>query len=142
MSTTLYDDPIIKLAESAGSQESMENPDFQATATNALCGDRVTVQLKMDGPGIARLAYQVRGCLLSKASCAVLASLAAGLDLARLRDLRDTLERFLKSSGHEQEVPRELLVFAAVRPRKSRHRCVLLPYDAALKALESAGISD
>lgn len=142
MSTNLYDDPILRLAESTGNQDRMESPDRQATATNALCGDRVTVQLEMSGPGIVRLAYQVRGCLLCRASCAVLAALATGLDLERLKNLRNTLERFLKSSAADLEVPRELHVFAAVRPRKSRHRCVLLPYDAALKALGSAGVSD
>jgi nitrogen fixation NifU-like protein len=138
MNENLYDDSILRLADTRSHQGIMENPDREAAATTALCGDRVSIQLKMDGRTIERLLYQVRGCLLCRASCADLARVAAGLDRARLQDLRDILQRFLKLSADEPMVPPHLHVFESVRAHRSRHRCVLLPYEAALKALSDA----
>ncbi len=135
MEKNLYDDPILQLANALEQTRPIGNPDRQATATNPLCGDRVTIQLEMDGDEIRHLYCQVRGCVVCRASCTDLARVAAGLDRARLKTLRDTLEQFLKASIDEPIVPAHLEVFAPVRAHRSRHRCVLLPYEATLRAL-------
>ena len=79
MSDNLYDDPMLRWAGRKDYSGSVDFPDVQATQTNPLCGDRVTVQLKMEGDAIRNIYYQVRGCILCKASCAYMASLAQGL---------------------------------------------------------------
>lgn len=135
MDTNMYDDPILQWANRRDHLCTIEHPDRQATATNALCGDKVTIQLQMDGPLIKHLYYSVKGCLLCKASCAHLAHIAGGLDPVHLKDLRDTFERYLKSSDEDMIAPSGYELFSPVRTRRSRHRCVLLPYEATLNAL-------
>jgi len=140
MKTSLYHERILELADNAEYVRIIERPDREASGTNALCGDRVSIQLEMDRDEIRRLYYQVRGCLLCRASCTELARIAAGLDRTRLKVLRDALERFLRSPGNGSTIPPGLHVFEPVRAHRSRHRCVLLPYDAALQALSDPDI--
>ena len=133
MKKDLYGDLILQWAKNCENLCTVENPDHEATATNPLCGDRVTVQVRMDGDTIKQLYYQVRGCLLCKASCAHLAHMSGGLDHVKLKDLRDRFEQFLMADDDTMVFPSHSM-FSPVRSHRSRHRCVLLPYDAALKA--------
>lgn len=134
MKKDLYGDLILEWAKRSEHMDAVEDPDYEATATNPMCGDRVTVQVRMDGDTIRQLYCRVRGCLLCKASCAHLAYMAGGLDHAGLKDLRDRFEQFLKSDDNRIVLPIHQM-FSPVRSHKSRYRCVLLPYDAAIKAL-------
>ena len=134
MKKDLYGDQILEWAERSEHMGAVENPDYEATATNPLCGDRVTVQVRMDGNLIKDLCCRVRGCLLCKASCALLAHMAGDLDRADLKDLRDRFEQFLRADDDTMVLPTHEM-FSPVRSHKSRYRCVLLPYDTALKAL-------
>ena len=138
MDKNVYDDPILQWANRRDHLCTIEDPDRQAMATNPLCGDRITIQLTMDGDTIGHMCYQVRGCILCKASCANLASIAEGLDYDRLQVLRDSLAQFLKSSGDDRDIIPHLHVFGPVCSHKSRHRCLLLPYEATLKALSDS----
>ncbi|MBN2569626.1 MAG: iron-sulfur cluster assembly scaffold protein [Deltaproteobacteria bacterium] len=135
MNRNVYDDPILQWANRRDHSCTIEHPDRQATATNPLCGDRITIQLKMDDYTIRQMCYQVRGCILCKASCANLAYIAGGLDYPLLKTLRDDFVQFLKSSLTYKDILPHLQVFTPVRSHRSRHRCLLLPYEATLKAL-------
>lgn len=114
---------------------SVKNPDKEATQSNPLCGDRVIIQLNMDGDRIKDLWYRVRGCILCKASCALMAHLVRGADQSGLKALKNHFEGFLKSSSDVvTETAADYEMFFPVRSCKSRHRCVLLPYETALRA--------
>jgi len=134
MGKSMYEDSILQWANTSDHQCIIEHPDREAIATNPLCGDRVTIQVQIEGDTIKQLCYQVRGCLLCRASCAHLAYMAAGLDQAKLKDLRDRFDQFLKASD-DTMVFASHQIFSPVRSHRSRHRCVLLPYEATLKAL-------
>ena len=69
MKTSLYHERILDLADNTEYVRTIERPDREASGTNVLCGDRVSIQLEMDRDEIRRLYYQVRGCLLCRASC-------------------------------------------------------------------------
>lgn len=135
MSNKLYDDPMLWWAGRTDHSGSMDHPDRQAIQTNPLCGDRVTIQLEMKGDAIRKIYYQVRGCILCRASCAYMASLAQDLNESRVQMLRDGFENFLKLLPEQAETHSVYEVFSPVRPHRSRHRCVLLPYETTLKAI-------
>ena len=135
MRKELYSNRLLQWAGIKDYSESLENSDIEAIQSNPLCGDRVTIQLKMDGTRIKDLRYQVRGCILCKASCAIMAGFLRGLDIPGLKVLRDEFEGFLKSSADRAAAATIYEVFSPVRPHKRRHQCVLLPYETALKAV-------
>ncbi len=103
MSDQLYQDRIVALAKAKTGAGKLAQPTRSGHRDNPLCGDRVTIDITLDGQGhIAEIAHQVRGCLLCQASASALSSFAA---------------------------------FTPVKSHKSRHECVLLPFEALQEAL-------
>ena len=100
----------------------------------AASGDRVTIDVRLDGQGkITEIAHQVRGCLLCQASASALAATAVGRDATSVGDLRLDAERALGREPGEAGEP--FSAFAPVAAHKSRQECVLLPFEALKDAL-------
>jgi nitrogen fixation NifU-like protein len=137
MNNNMYNDPIIAWSKRKEHMGTLENADCRATENNPLCGDRISVEMKLDNNRIKEIAFHVRGCILAKASAAHLASLVTGLDLETLEQLKQGFRKSLKENDKEVFFLESHDVFKPVRSRKSRHSCVLLPYDAAMKALRT-----
>ena len=134
MSDQLYQERIVELAKAKTGAGMLTAPTKSARRDNPLCGDRVTIDVRLDGQGrIAEIAHQVRGCLLCQASASALASVAVGRDSAGIATLRHDAERAL---GREEGVAGEpFAAFAPVAAHKSRQECVLLPFEALKDAL-------
>jgi nitrogen fixation NifU-like protein len=81
---------------------------------------------------VTALAHQTQACVLTQASAALLAARALGQDRAALAGLADQVRAFLRGGA----APDGYGVFDGVGEHAGRHTCVLLPLEAALKALE------
>jgi nitrogen fixation NifU-like protein len=130
----LYRREILRLAADATGAGHMPAPDAQATAHNPACGDRVTVELVLANGRVVGLAHETQACVLTQASAALLAGQAPGRDRAGLAALADAVRGFLRGGT----APEGYGVFDGVAGHAGRHICVLLPLEAALKALERA----
>lgn len=138
MSADLYNERLVSLARSRAGAGTLEAPDVRVERDNPLCGDRIRLELALEDGRIARIAHRTRGCLLTEAAAALLAELAPGATAEDAVAWRRALEALLagRSTGVE---PGELEVFAPVAAVKSRHECVLLPFEALDEALRQAG---
>ncbi len=134
MTDQLYQDRIVALAKAKTGAGKLAAPTKSARRDNPLCGDRVTIDVRLGDDGrIAEIAHQVRGCLLCQASASALASVAVGCDKAGIEALRHDAERAV---GREPGDPAEpFAAFTPVRSHKSRQECVLLPFEALGEAL-------
>ena len=134
MSDELYQEKIVALAKAKTGAGKLAAPTKTARRDNPLCGDRVIIDVKLDGQGkIAEIAHQVRGCLLCQASASALSSVAIGKDAGGVAEIRHNAERAL---GREQGASHEpYTAFAPVAAHKSRQDCVLLPLEALKDAL-------
>jgi len=138
MSDDLYDREIVRLARASTGHGHLENADAAATVDNPLCGDRVTVEIALDDGHVSALAHQVRGCVLCEASAAVVGEAGPGENKDGARAAAETLKAMLVSGGAPPEGRWSgLAVFRPVSGHRSRHRCVLLPLEALVEALES-----
>ncbi|HSI00874.1 MAG TPA: iron-sulfur cluster assembly scaffold protein [Reyranella sp.] len=133
MSDELYQARIVALAKSKTGAGKLAAPTRSARRDNPLCGDRVTIDVKLEDGRIAELAHQVRGCLLCQASAAALASAAVGRDAAGVEDLRHDAERAIGREAGKAHEPFD--AFEPVAAHKSRYECVLLPFEALKDAL-------
>jgi nitrogen fixation NifU-like protein len=134
MDDPLYRRELLRLAADATGAGHLPEPHATATAHNPACGDRVTVELALANGHITALAHTTQACILTQASAALLAAAAPGQDRAGLFALADGVRAFLNGAGP----PPGFEVFDGVADHAGRHVCVLLPFEAALKALESA----
>src|SRR5690349_8673727 len=130
----LYRREILRLAADAKGAGHLPAPDASATAHNPACGDRVTVELALADGRIAALAHATQACVLTQASAALLAGMAPGRSPAELDALIASVHGCLAGGT----APDGYGVFEGVAVHGGRHRCVLLPLEAALKALEGA----
>ncbi|HET7084488.1 MAG TPA: iron-sulfur cluster assembly scaffold protein [Rhizomicrobium sp.] len=129
----LYRRELLRLAADATGAGHLPAPDASATLRNPACGDQVTVELALKDGHIASLAHATRACVLTQASASLLAAQAAGHDKATLGALADAVRAFLNGAP----APDGYQAFDGVVSHAGRHVCVLLPLEAALKALES-----
>jgi nitrogen fixation NifU-like protein len=128
----LYRRELLRLAADALGAGHLPAPEAAATAHNPACGDRVTVEITLADGRVIALAHTTQACVLTQASAALLAGTAPGQDRAGLVALADSVRAFLRGA----QAPAGFEVFDGVAGHAGRHVCVLLPFEAALKALE------
>jgi nitrogen fixation NifU-like protein len=131
VSESLYQQAVKDLA--AAEPQRLASPDASAKLDNPLCGDAVTVELAFEGEHVSGFGHAVKGCLLCKAASTVAAQHVVGLERTEAATLADQVAAMLKADS--PPVFSGLEPFLAVRPHKSRHGCVLLPFKAIAAAL-------
>ena len=120
----------------------MENPDREVEGFNPLCGDRLTLFLKMDGKEIVDASFQGSGCAISTASVSLMTEIVKG----KTEEEAETLfKQFHAMTTEEGEVDLaaigKLAVLAGVREYPARVKCATLAWhtlDAALKNEEKS----
>jgi nitrogen fixation NifU-like protein len=136
MSDPIYRRDLLRLAADAAGAGRLETPHGSATVHNPACGDRVTVDVRMEDGRIAVLTHHVQACVLTQASAAILGAEAKGLDRAGLLALRKSVAAMLEGTGPVPGPPFQAYgAFNGVAEHKGRHVCVLLPLEAALEAM-------
>jgi nitrogen fixation protein NifU and related proteins len=140
MSDALYQGTILDLAKVGKALPRLENASVSARVDNPICGDRVTVDLMLDGDVITTVGAKVQGCALCQASVAIIAEHAVGKPSGQIPAVADAVSGYLAGGGPDDALPwPSLSAFAPVRAAKSRWECVMLPFRAAVKALSGAG---
>jgi len=116
----------------------MENADREVEGFNPLCGDRLTLFLKMDGDVITDASFQGSGCAISTASVSLMTEIVKGKTEAEAETLFTQFHEM--TTGKEENVNLEaigkLAVLAGVREYPARVKCATLAWhtlDAALK---------
>lgn len=138
MSEELYHRKLVARAKSRAGAGTLPSPDAEATVDNPLCGDRVTVGVRLADGRVAALAHRTRGCLLCEAAAALIGEQAPGETAADLKDAADAARRLLEGAEAPAGRWAALAEFAPVRGVRSRWDCVLLPFSALTRALEKA----
>ncbi|MEX2199787.1 MAG: iron-sulfur cluster assembly scaffold protein [Dongiaceae bacterium] len=137
MNDDLYHERLVALARAADNAGVVSPPALSGEADNPLCGDRVRMTLRVKDGRIAALAHKTRGCLLCEAAAAAIGRRAPGSGIEDVHSIAARLRDWLKNGT---DLPAgtwpELADFAPVRAVKSRHDCVLLPFDALIQALK------
>ena len=134
MSEDLYHKTLLDLA--ALPEERLEQADRSSVVDNPLCGDRVTIEVQLENGAITAVGREVRACLICQASAAVLSRAAIGQNAEQIAAAAEQVRDMLKSEAEPpQEDWAEMAHFQPVADYRSRHGCVLLPFDALKKAL-------
>jgi nitrogen fixation protein NifU and related proteins len=139
MKDELYHQAILELAKKARHASRLEAPQASVTVDNPLCGDRVTLDLTLANGRVREVGHRVRGCLLCQAAAVAIGERAPGETPAALRAVARDLGAALAGGRGAAPMPwPELAAFAPVHAHKSRHECVLLPFEALAQALDQA----
>jgi nitrogen fixation NifU-like protein len=117
----------------------IEDASHEADGHNPLCGDQLTLYVRVDDGRIEDVAFQGTGCAISRASASLMTEHVKGRPIA---DVDADFERFheLVTSSPNEEPRTEglgkLAVFAGVREYPMRVKCATLAWHALKAALE------
>lgn len=116
-----------KLADATGSAEGF----------NPLCGDHITVYLKLTAGIIEDLSFQGSGCAISKASASLMTSILKGKTEQEAQSLFEGFHGLVTGeAGASSEHLGKLAVFEGVREFPSRVKCASLAWHTLRAALE------
>jgi len=110
-----------------------------AEGFNRLCGDRITLYIKVENDRVADIAFQGAGCAISTAAASMMTEALKGRPLAEVEPL---FKRFhaMVTSPPDQEVDDadlgKLAVFAGVREFPVRVKCATLAWHTLKAALD------
>lgn len=121
----------------------IDNADRKVEGFNPLCGDRLTLYLKLDGDRIADASFQGSGCAISTASVSLMTEIIKDKTEVEAEALFKTFHDM--TTGKEEDIQLEaigkLAVLAGVRDYPARVKCATLAWhtlDAALKNQQQA----
>ncbi len=136
MSDLPYTTHLLRLAAEAHGAGHLTPPCVSHTETNPVCGDHITVDLRRTGERIDAFAHDTRACVLTQAAASIHGDALAGHSLAELTALHQEVAAMLAGGPAPVGSFAAFGALADVARHPARHRCVLLPIDAAIKAAE------
>lgn len=136
--TALYQDLILDHNRSPQNFRRMENANRQADGSNPMCGDRLTVWLRMEDDTIQDAAFQGSGCAISKASASLMTSAVKGKTKGEAKDLFERFRSMVTGSLGPEEVQSlgKLAAFSGLAEFPIRVKCASLSWHAMKAALD------
>jgi nitrogen fixation NifU-like protein len=134
----LYQDLILDHNRNPRNYGPMADANRRADGNNPLCGDRLTIWLKMDGDTIRDLAFQGSGCAISRASASLMTSAVKGKTRTEAEALFQRFHRLVTGTlaPSEAESLGKLAAFAGVSEFPVRVKCASLSWHALRAALD------
>jgi nitrogen fixation protein NifU and related proteins len=135
---TLYQDLILDHNRTPRNYRQPENANRKAEGHNPLCGDKLTVWLRMEGDLIEDAAFQGSGCAISRASASLMTVAVKGKRKVEAEKLFEQFRRLITGTLQpDQEPPLgKLAAFAGVAEYPVRVKCAGLSWHALRAALD------
>jgi nitrogen fixation protein NifU and related proteins len=122
----------------------LENASQTASGDNPLCGDRITLYVRMENDVIADIRFEGSGCAISQASASLMTTAVRGKKAAEALEM---FRAFHAMVAGPQDTPADarrlgkLAAFAGVRAFPARVKCANLPWHTLRAALKHNGQS-
>ena len=135
----LYQEVILDHNKRPRNFRALEDATHVAEGYNPLCGDRLSLYLKLDGDIITDVGFQGSGCAISKASASLMTDTLKGRDVKDVRELFEKFHRMVTTpSDVEVEDLGKLSALAGVREFPVRVKCASLAWHTLKAALSRA----
>ncbi len=138
-SEALYQELILEHNRKPRNFREIENADRTIEGRNPLCGDQLTLWVKMDGDRIADAAFKGQGCAISKASASLMTTAVKGKTRAEAEALFDRFHKLVMGQLPESEQASlgSLRALGGVSKFPLRVKCASLAWHALHSALEN-----
>ena len=135
----LYRDVIVDHNRNPRNFRAMPDADRHAEGFNPLCGDRLTLYVRLEGDTIRDVSFEGSGCAISVASASLLTESVKGSLIAEAERLFTTMHQLLTSPDASIDpVPLgKLGALSGVREFPARVKCASLCWHTLDAALHS-----
>ncbi len=140
----LYQQVIIEHNRSPRNFRALPDATRTAEGDNPLCGDRITVYVKLEGDTVADVAFQGKGCAISQASASLMTGAVKGRSVAEAEQLFHAFHAMVTSDPTktpDTAALGKLAAFAGVRQFPARVKCANLAWHTLHAVLSRAADS-
>jgi nitrogen fixation protein NifU and related proteins len=134
----LYQELILDHTKRPRNFGRLENANCQADGYNPLCGDKVTVFLKVEDDKVKEISFQGSGCAISTASASMMTESLKGKTLPEAKILFGLFHELLTASSDQLpdvDALGKLVVFSGVKEFPVRVKCATLAWHTLQAAL-------
>ena len=138
----LYQEVVIDHSRKPRNFRKPEGANRSAEGINPLCGDEITLYLKLSGDVIEDIGVQGAGCAISKASASLMTAALKNKTKAEAEALFQRVHSMLSEGPKSKVDPEELgklAVLSGVWEFPSRVKCATLAWHTLRSALDGAG---
>ena len=125
---------IIKIASDTSNYGIKKNSNLIATSKNKICGDKITIEIEVSKNKIDKMYYETESCIFCQASASLLSKIIKNCNIENLRN--DINELNMTHKHKKIVLKKKYKPFRKLFQQKYKERfgCILLPFDALLKA--------
>ena len=135
----LYRDVILDHNRSPRNFGRLEPADAQAAGHNPVCGDNLTLTLRMQGDRVQDLRFEGQGCAISTASASLMTEAVKGRSREEIARLYDEVHTLLTAPTNAAARDLgKLMALAGVAEFPARVKCASLCWHTLNAALERA----
>ena len=134
----LYQEVILDHNRSPRNFGPLDDADLRADGHNPLCGDRLSIAVKVADGVVTDLRFEGSGCAISKASASLMTEGIKGKTLVEARALFDRFHRLVTdgTAPPDDAALGKLAVFAGVRDYPARVKCAILAWHTLRSAVD------
>lgn len=104
------------------------------SGNNPMCGDQITVYVKLEGNRIADISFQGSGCAISQASTSLMTLNLKGKTIEEAAAIYADVHKLVTTGQVEEDNLSDLAALAGVHQFPARIKCATLGWHAALNA--------
>ncbi|MFQ5413778.1 MAG: Fe-S cluster assembly sulfur transfer protein SufU [Phycisphaerae bacterium] len=138
----LYQELILDHYRRPRNRRGLADADRSAKGYNPLCGDEVTVSIKLDGDVVTDVVFEGSGCAISTASASLMTESIKGKTLDEAKALFQDFHGLVTGDSQGRDAGAalgKLAVFSGVCAYPARVKCATLAWHTVKAALENAG---
>ncbi len=138
---SLYQEIILDHNRKPRNFRVMPDANRRVEGNNPLCGDQVTLWLRVDGDHVVDASFQGLGCAISKASASMMTAAVKGKTVAEAKALAERMHEMLTGKldvEKERESLGSLAALSGVSKFPQRVKCASMAWHALESALDAA----
>ncbi len=133
----LYRDVILDHNRRPRNFGPLEAADASVEGFNPMCGDRLTLRLKLLADKIVDIRFEGQGCAISTASASLMTEAVKGKTRAQALELFGRVHHLLTDDAAANEDLGKLAALSGVREYPARVKCASLCWHTLASALQS-----
>lgn len=132
----LYRRVIMDHYQSPRNKGVIEDPDITVQLKNPTCGDRISLQMKVENGKIKEAKFDGEGCSISMASASMMTQAVKGLEVNQALDLSDRFSKMLLGEETNTDDFEDIESLQGVCKFPARIKCATLAWKAMEKGVK------